>query len=69
MVGLKPPLSQCQCDPAVPVSTFVLAADTPDHLSLFEVPLWLTQALQVIVITASGDTRDDQKQCQRIFLP
>jgi hypothetical protein len=64
MVGLKSSLSQFKCDPPIAISALMLTADTLDRLSLFEVLLWLTETLKVIVITASGDTRYDQKQCQ-----
>ena len=69
MVGLKSPPSQFKCDPTITITTFMLAADTSDHLSLFEMLGELTKVFQVIVITASGDTRYDQKQRQRVCMP
>jgi hypothetical protein len=39
----------------------MLNADVSDHLSLSEMLLGLIEVLQMIVITASGDMRYDQK--------
>jgi len=69
VVGLKPPLSQFKCDPPIAVTAFVLVADVPDRLSLFEMLGGLKEVFQVIVIAASGDMRYDQKHCERIFMP
>ena len=63
MVGLKPSVSQFKRNPPITVTAFMLVADTLNHFSLFEMPGEFTQAFQVIVIAAPGDTRYDQKQC------
>jgi hypothetical protein len=62
VIGLKSSPPQFKCNPPIAITTFILAADGSDHLSLLEMLLGLTEALQMIVITASGDTRYDQKQ-------
>ena len=61
VVGPESSSSQFKCDPPITITAFMLNADASDHLSLFEMLLDLTQVLQVIVITASGDMRYDQK--------
>jgi hypothetical protein len=62
VVGLKSSVPQFKRNPPISVAAFMLVADTLDRFSLFEVFLGLTQAFQMVVIAASGDTRYDQKQ-------
>lgn len=62
MVGPESLPPQFNRDPPITVTALVFVTDVPDHLSLFEMLGGLTKALQVIVITASGDTRYYQKQ-------
>jgi len=63
VVDPKSSSSQFNCNPPITISAFMLNADVSDHLSLFEMFLGLTKALQVIVIAASGKARYGQKQC------
>jgi len=69
MVSEKSSPPQFKRDTPITVSTFMLIADTPDRFTLFEVFGKQIEMAEVIIIGASGDTRNVQKQCQWVFMP
>jgi len=54
VIGLESSFPQFNRDPPIAISTFILNADIPDRLSLFEMLLGLMKMFQVIVIAAPG---------------
>jgi hypothetical protein len=69
MVGVESSPPHFKRDTPITISAFMLTTDTPDRFTFFEVSGKQIEMAQVIIIGASGDTRDTQKQHQGIFMP
>jgi hypothetical protein len=60
------PLIKFQGDPPVTITTFMLIADAPNLKSFIKMFFRVRSAFLVIVIGASGESRNDQKHCQGV---
>jgi len=69
MVGWIAALVQGQGYPAITIPPLMLGADLADHQPFMLVLLRLGEPFLVVVVSASGDVRNSQKQRQRIFPP
>ena len=69
VVGLIPPLAQCQGDPPLPIAPFVLSADLADRLPLQNVFFEPGETCGMVIIAAPGNMCDLKQRGQRIGLP
>ena len=69
MVYPQPLFSQCERDPAVAITTFVIVVYLPDVLFKTRIPVPLLQCIHIVIPRATGHTGRPQKVPQSVFMP